>query len=198
MGWTCYYNPPRDEKAEIERLVTHEDEDRAMRPIFTTRKGSVWYLAVEVTDKTGQADTYGYSADSLGRHVFAAVILTRKTGGEWCYKDMEESMGPCEATAPQKLLDLLSPTDREHALKWRTRCVANAKLTSRKIDHGDTIRLAEPLSFSDGIERQTFKVLKERFAGYRRTTTRFECVDTGATCRISSFMQRAWEHVQPQ
>jgi hypothetical protein len=101
MGWTCHYTPPRDERAEIERLVTFETEDRAMRPVFTTRKGSVWYLAVEVTAKTEAADPYGYEVDALGRYVFAAVILTRKDNGEWCYKDMEESMGPCEAQAPQ-------------------------------------------------------------------------------------------------
>ena len=195
MGWTCYYTPPRDEKAEIEALVTFENEDRAMRPILTTRKGSVWYLAVEVTNKTDGAETYGYSSDSLGRHVFAAVILTRRGGGEWCYKDMEESMGPCEAQAPQKLLDLLSETDREYALSWRERCLKNAALTGRKVNHGDVIRFGEPLTFSDGTERDTFTVQRERFAGAKRTTTYFLCEKTGRACRISRFMQRAWVKV---
>jgi len=161
MGWTCHYTPPRDERAEIERLVTFENEDRAMRPVFTTRKGSVWYLAVEVTAKTENADSYGYELDALGLYVFAAVILTRRDSGEWCYKDMEESMGPCEAQAPQKMLDLLSPTTKEYALEWWKKCKASAALTSRKIAHGDTIQLAEPLEFSDGIDRDTFTVQRE-------------------------------------
>jgi hypothetical protein len=192
MGWTCHYTPPRDERAEIERLVTFENEDRAMWPVFTTRKGSVWYLAVEVTPKTDTTDSYGYEADALGRYVFAAVILTIRNNGEWCYKDMEESMGPCEAQAPQKLLDLLSPTTKEYALSWRERCRQSAALTGRKIAHGDTIRLAEPLTFNDGIERDTFTVQRERFAGAKRTTTHFLCKNTGMACRISRFMQRAW------
>ncbi|MCZ4354796.1 hypothetical protein [uncultured Marivita sp.] len=195
MGWTCHYTPPSDERAEIEQLVTFENEDRAMRPVFTTRKGSVWYLAVEVTAKTTDADPHGYEADALGRYVFAAVILTRRDNGEWCYKDMEESMGPHEAQAPQKLLDLLSPTTKEYALAWRERCKAFAALSARKIAHGDTIRLAEPLEFSDGIARDTFTVQRERFAGARRATTHFLCQKTGAACRISRFMQRAWVKV---
>ena len=192
MGWTCHYTPPRDERAEIERLVTFENEDRAMRPVFTTRKGSVWYLAVEVTTKTENADSYGYELDALGRYVFAAVILTRRDSGEWCYKDMEESMGPCEAQAPQKMLDLLSLTTKEYALEWRKKCKASAALTSRKIAHGDTIQLAEPLEFSDGIDRDTFTVQRERLAGAKRITTHFLCKKTGMVCRISRFMQRAW------
>lgn len=192
MGWTCNYIPPHDERAEIEKLVTFENEDRAMRPVYTAQKGAVWYLAVEVTTKTATAETYGYAPDALGRHVFAAVILTSRSNGEWCYKDMEESMGPCEAQAPQKLLDMLSPTTKDYALAWRERCKANAALTGRKIAHGDTIKLAEPLQFNDGIERDTFTVQKERFAGAKRATTHFLCTKTGMACRISRFMHRAW------
>ncbi|WP_282063817.1 hypothetical protein [Roseobacter litoralis] len=75
MGWTCHTTPPREERAEIEQLVTFENEDRALRPVSTTRRGSVWYLAVEVTAKTDNADPYGYELDALGRYVFAGMIL---------------------------------------------------------------------------------------------------------------------------
>ena len=91
------------------------------------------------------------------------MILTSRSNGEWCYKDMEESTGPCEAQAPQKLLDMLSPTTREYALSWRKRCKAAAALTGRKIAHGDTIQLAEPLTFNDGITRDTFTVQRKGF-----------------------------------
>lgn len=189
MGWTCYYTPPVDERSEIERLVTFENADRAVRPIYTVKNGTVWYMAVEVT-LNSDVETYGYELDSLGRYVFAAVILTSREGGEWCYKDMEESMGPAEARAPKKLLDKLSPTTKEYALSWRERCRQSAALTGRKIAHGDNIRLVEPLTFNDGIERDTFTVQRERFAGAKRTTTHFLCKKTGMACRISGFMQR--------
>lgn len=195
MGWTCHYIPPRDERAEIEGLVTFENEDRAMRSLFTARKGSVWYLAVEVTLKNDSTKSHGYQIDVLGRYVFAAVILTRKDKGEWCYKDMEEGMGPCEAQAPQKLLDLLSPTTKDDALNWRERCGKSAALTARKIAHGDTIQLAESLEFNDGIARDIFTVKRERYPGATRVTTVFVCHKTGMACRISRFMQRAWVKV---
>ncbi len=35
-------------------------------------------------------------------------------------------MGPCEADCPQSILDLLTPTDRPYAVKWRARCRENA------------------------------------------------------------------------
>jgi hypothetical protein len=108
-------------------------------------------LAVEVTNKTA-ADNAVYEVDQFGRYVFAAVILTSRSGGEWCYKDMEEGMGPCEATAPKKLLDLLSSTTKDYALDWRKRCLESATLKSRKVAHGDTIKLGQPLTFDDGIE----------------------------------------------
>jgi hypothetical protein len=179
MGWTCLYSPPCDERAEIENLVTCENEDRAMRPILTIRKGTVWYLAVEVTLKAANQKSFDYEVDGLGRYVFAAVILTSRNNGEWCYKDMEETMGPCEAQAPLKLLNLLSETTREYAISWRERCKSYAAITSRKISHGDIIRLAQPIEFTDGVERSLFKVQRERFAGAKRQTTYFVCSETG-------------------
>ena len=192
MGWTCLYSPPRDERSEIENLVTFENEDRAMRPILTIRKGTVWYLAVEVTLKAANRKSFDYEVDGLGRYVFAAVILTSRNNGEWCYKDMEETMGPCEVQAPLKLLNLLSETTREYAISWRERCKDTAALAARKISHGDTVRLAHPLQFEDGVERDTFTVQRERFAGAKRATTYFLCTQSGITCRISRFMQRKW------
>jgi hypothetical protein len=108
---------------------------------------------------------------------------------------MEESMGPCEANAPKKLINLLSDTDIEYATDWRTRCLQAAALTSRKVNHGDTIKLDEPLKFADGTKRDTFRISKERNIFNKRATTRFVCVDTGAVCSISKFMRRAWHHV---
>lgn len=195
MGWTCLYTPPHDELAHIESIVTCENEERAMRPILTIRKGSTWYLAVEVVRKVEDIEIRDYTPDSFGRYVFAAVILTQRSGSEWCYKAMEEAMGPCEATAPMKLLNLLSETVNEYAISWRQRCQNAAAMANRKVKHGDVIRFAEPLIFADGVERQVFKIIKERFAGKSRNTTVFECVDTGVLCKISQFGQRAWVKV---
>jgi len=54
------------------------------------------------------------------------------------------------------------------------------------------IRLRDPLTFSDGRERLDFRVIREKPAGYSRGRTVFECVETGARCRISGFRCREW------
>ena len=94
------------------------------------------------------------------REVWAAVCLVRyslrdREGFIFGYKDMSESMGPCEDSCPAKVLDLLTPTDNTHALDWRTRCRArlaerakrNAKPTPRL---GDVVILSAPPLFRDG------------------------------------------------
>lgn len=43
----------------------------------------------------------------------------------------------------------------------------------RSLKSGDVIRLDEPLRFSDGAERQTFRISKERLPGANRATTVF-------------------------
>ena len=65
------------------------------------------------------------------REVVALVCLVRynpcdREGYVFGYKDMDETMGPCEAECPIAILDLLTPTGNEHAVAWRARCRAAA------------------------------------------------------------------------
>lgn len=192
MGWLCYQEAPIDERAEIIRICTFANETRSIRPLMAVKNGRAWYLAVETTLHSAEESTGDFQVDLDGKYIFGVVILVSKGGGEWCYKDMDETMGPAESQAPAKLLDLLSPTTRPYALEWRERCRANAKLASRKLAHGDKIKLAQALEFGDGVTRDTFTVNKERLPYQKRTFTSFVCCDTGACCNISKFMQRDW------
>ena len=65
-------------------------------------------------------------------------------------------------------------------------------MRSRKIAHGDWIELTEPLMFQDGRKRSKFRVERVREPWAKRASTRFVCLETGATCRISNFMKRRW------
>ena len=98
-------------------------------------------------------------------------------------------MGPCEDDCPARILDMLTPTDNENALDWRSRCRANNALRNRKLVDGDRIRLPEPMTFVDGHEAQEFIVRKRG----RRIILRDP--DTGCFYRISRFMQRPWSIV---
>jgi len=37
----------------------------------------------------------------------------------WGYKDVDETMGPCQTDFPVSWLDLLSPCDSQYAVEWR-------------------------------------------------------------------------------
>jgi hypothetical protein len=67
---------------------------------------------------------------------FALVCLVRdntkdRDGRNFGVKDMSETMGPCEAECPAKILDLLAPTTSEYALAWRARSRAVIARRSR-------------------------------------------------------------------
>ncbi len=127
----------------------------AMRVLDSACVGNrVWYAAARV-ERSGQEP-----------YVIALVCLVRwnprdKEGLVLGYKDMDESMGPCEAECPDRILRLLTSTTNEHALEWRRRCRDRLRLRSRSIDDGMHIRLAVPLTFTDGHVGSEFIVVKE-------------------------------------
>lgn len=129
--------------------------------------------------------------DGVGGAVFAIVCKVMwnprsKTAEHFGYKDMDESMGPCEDNCPAHILDLLTPTEKEHALDWRLRCRANLERRARKIEDGDRIKLASPLTFTDGHVGDEFILMK------RGRRLSFRDPDTRIGYAISRFMQREW------
>lgn len=99
------------------------------------------------------------------REVFAIVCLVRynprdREGYIFGYKDMDETMGPCEAECPAAILDLLTPTDSQYALAWRERCRAAAESRARRprLRNGWTLVFDAPLAFSDGTSHQRLEV----------------------------------------
>lgn len=122
------------------------------------------------------------------------LVSIRKTKGrsglEFGYKDMDESMGPCATRCPARILARLSPVEEcyapgsnslEWATKWRRQCNATvARGTDLKaLKDGTRIKLDAPMKFMDGTCRDTFRV---KFFGKKR---RFVGED-GAVCRITN------------
>lgn len=125
MGWTwqCakFYDRKGniDRKAECDALYTWNNEETGdkCRVLKSAMVGATWYGACERT-RPGQEP-----------YVFAGVCLTSVDSREYYtfgYKDMDESMGPCERECPVSILKLLSPCDYEWALAWREDCRDNA------------------------------------------------------------------------
>ncbi|VVT33725.1 MULTISPECIES: DUF6927 domain-containing protein [unclassified Roseovarius] len=197
MGWLFNNRVPSNIRAEIERLCTHDDEERSTRTVRICRDGSIWTVAVEMTVKNGSEVPDGYQSDENGKFTFGAVFRTRKEYGGWGYRLDEETVGPEFARAPKSLIDLLSPTTSDWANRWRRRCLENAARRARRFKDGDVIKLEEALEFNDGRKRLLFRVIREKPPGYTRARTVFQCVETGVTCRISRFRRRAWDVMSP-
>lgn len=145
----------------------------------------------KVLDMTIVHRTTMYAAVEITRpsqppYVAAFVFLLRytpKSEYDIGYKDMDESMGPCERECPERILKLLSPLPvggGGHAEKWRGDCRTN--LLKRKIlsTKGTRIKLQQPVTFSDGVEGQEFEVIRSGL--FRR------CTD-GQSVRLSRYSQ---------
>jgi hypothetical protein len=149
MGWD--YGPkPASVKDYMNSLYTWETENKKCRvlksAIVSMRE---YYAAVEVVEKkTGS------------REVVAAVALLNISRNELGKKTMDETCGPYSYNCPESILNLLTETDSEWAQEWRAKCraqIAKRKMVSA-LKPGTVIRFNMPLSFSNGLEVDTFTV----------------------------------------
>jgi len=188
VGW-LFYTDRRvktyaDEKAEITRLCTFETDTRKTVLIKACKVGSTWYAAAKVTRLDGlPVDDRTYVTDTDGSVTFGAVFLTRYDDGCWGYKDMEEGAGPVESRAPLSILALLSELKDadSYAHAWRQRCRDWAAIP--EYTEGDRIRLAAPVSLSDGSTCQIVTTTHYRRGRQRRRCYRIE--ETGGLARLS-------------
>ena len=188
MGW-LFYTDRRvqtyaDEKAEITRLCTFESDTRKTELVKACKVGSTWYAAAKVTSIDGSpVDDTTYVTDADGYITFGAVFLARYDDGCWGYKDMEESAGPNESRAPLGLIELLSNLKDEgsYAHAWRQRCRNWAAIPD--YEDGDKIRLATPVTLTDGSTCQIVTATHYRRGLQNRRCYRIE--DSGGLVRLS-------------
>ncbi len=156
---------------------------RGARVLASSCPGNrVWYAAVQ------------YSENGVPTDVIAMVCLVKwnprdKEAMHFGYKDMSESMGPCEAEAPENILRLLTPTTNENALDWRRRCLARLQKRSRKIVDGMRVKFPQAITFTDGFTGDEFTVIK------RGATITFRPVGTYGHYRIRNFRDLEWSIV---
>lgn len=189
MGWLSMplssMYPHATAKAYLDAQFTYEREvdsggTRGLKVLASScLQNRVYYAAAQVL------------TDGIGGDVVAIVCLVRwnprdKDGYVFGYKDMDETMGPCEAHCPQRILTLLTPTDNASALDWRRRCAENLQRRQRRLTDGDRIKLASPMTFTDGHIGDEFLVEK------RGRHLRLRDPATGGRYRISRFMDRHW------
>lgn len=137
MGWTSYHathykNGKVDRKAECDEYFLGGLNRGHYDVVKSAMVGSTYYAAIKPLKKcTGKDDNENYIYVDLPQKeqtVSAVVFLTStdmKDYFNFSYKDMCESMGPCQHDCPKGILDLLSPTDNEYANEWRKACYEN-------------------------------------------------------------------------
>jgi hypothetical protein len=149
----------------------------------------VAHLEVLKSALCGMRTYYAAVKNHKDGSVFAVVCLVRynprdKEGYVFGYKDMDETMGPCEAECPAAVLDLLTPTTSEYANAWRERCRARLAKVLPKI--GDTIVFEAPIRFTDGALHSIFKLAPPWHKGGRPMLR----APSGGIYRISRWKDR--------
>ena len=163
MGWTGVYQKV-DKPSEFVTADYNYENDKIVSKVVMTRSvGSTVYAAVQVTVKGEKVDSYKcWKTDENNSFVYGAVILTKRSKGEFLWKDMSEDAGPYYWDCPAKILNMLSelvPTEygAEHAQNWRNICRDGKKaVTTAKLPENATVVFKNPITFR-GVPASEFK-----------------------------------------
>jgi hypothetical protein len=196
MGWLTMksldgHDGPR---SYLDAQFTQHRPDATSKVLLSALVGKrIYYAAVEeVRVATSE------------REVWAIICLVRynprdSEGYIFGYKDMVESMGPYECDCPEPILDLLTPTNSQYALRWRARCRENAAARRAKARKpsprpGQVIVFDEPLSFADGSSFARLEVVPNPSG---RGAVRFRAPGSSSLYRIPNIKGRAYRLVDP-
>lgn len=154
MGWTS----PKDKPDDVARYLDLYFSGPTKGGIHKVIRSAIvcfstYYAAIEKTDLEGNKTTY-------------AVVCLLQYGKDpygFRHKDMNEAEYPYQADCPEKILDLLSPTDNVAANKWRDACrskIANRTKNRQLLKDGNKIKFDKPIRFSNRRTLDTFTVLR--------------------------------------
>jgi hypothetical protein len=173
MGWTSLNKPRYQSTVEYFCDKLTSDNLSVLDITFVNRREI--YAAVKIHST---------------QEVIALIYLVQFSKGyhNLSYKDMDETMGPSVSNCPERILKLLTPTDRPHALEWRKRCMnrINRRKNNPKLQRGMVIRFKNKL-FSSSID--TFIVLNPK------STVFSNAYSASHRYRIRGFRDREYEVV---
>ena len=196
MGWLYTAKPSYLTTAEFLKKESMEwdNEKSKCEVLAMSVKFTVAYAAVRITYKQPRETKPDDFVKPLS-FVTAFVYLIRhvpkaKDGYTFGYKDMDETVGPCEIDCPLHILNMLTPEDElygegkgEYARKWRASVREYWERRQRsKLKDGDKIKLSYPLTFGNNA-------FKEDTFIFRKGST-FLAVSAGMLCRITKWRDR--------
>jgi len=184
MGWTYTHRGNTPIKEFLANRVNCEnDHAKWLLLDVAIVKMRTAYMAVEIIRRDKESGQLNMTTRKVVAFVFLLDYRMSESGHDTGYKDMDESMGPCESECPERILRLLTPTSHEYALAWRKRCweiIAERK--SFRLQK-DGIIATKPISFRDGRTRSRFKIIDLK-------PLRLLCLDTQMICRVPRAMLR--------
>jgi hypothetical protein len=194
MGWLYQYDPVENPVAHLTAKCNYDNERRTLHVLAAARVANTVYMAIKSTDKaTGES------------YVFAAVILisnTKKHG--FGYKDMDESVGPCQCDCPDRIMRLLTPIadlpNSGHAADWRARVEARNNAKRQQRERRQSLRVASIVTLpAAACFRGGFTASRFRVAYFWGRTPVFEAGDPPTfRCRLSAAMLAAATIAAPQ
>lgn len=104
MGWTGipkHFDSASEKKQYLDSLFGD-----GIKVLISRMVSNEYYAAIQLADGT----------------VTAEVIKTASRSAEFLYKAVSEDCGPIWTKCPQMILEILSPTENQWALKWRQDC----------------------------------------------------------------------------
>lgn len=173
MGWTFISKP--DNIKQFFTEMFEDDGDKIKYKVLDAKIVSLrtLYMAIE--------KTYPESKD---RDVFGLVVLldmtsARKEYHNFGYKIIDENACPYYFKCPKSILDLLTETQNENALKWRERCREYAMMTKPK--PGQFVLLNHAVGLTEDKKDSLFRVCKDNC-----NKTTYYAMEQKFLCRITA------------
>lgn len=179
MGWS-FNTQAGGLKEEIRRLTTiagYNDVSLPDGAVVRTRcltkqfrgnvrfQGNLWTLWERTWTRPD-------GSEAKPPHRFIILFLMRCEARCWGYKDIDESMGPCEVNCPISYIERATEPVNEYARAWRERVRATYKAgPGRKLVVGTTYRLRPNSSKATRATLTSLKPLKGTINGYEYRLT---------------------------
>jgi transcriptional regulatory protein LevR len=142
MGWTSMQKP---ENFNTKKFFEQEFNSDKHLVLDCKVKNRVAYIALKLLKEN---------------KVVAVVCILDFKNGEFAYKDMDETVGPCYYDCPESILKLLTEPLNDYSKAWREKCKARI---NNKLEEGSIIKFVEKFSFQSGAYNEdTFKVISTK------------------------------------
>ncbi|MFE6966909.1 DUF6927 domain-containing protein [Agromyces sp. NPDC057679] len=106
---------------------------------------------------------YAAVRDNRTAEVFGLIVLFTRVPNPYAdiniyYKALHENSGTTAEGVTQEIIDLLTPTEHEFALKWRQDALASIARDNAKpkVKRGDQVKFPHKMRFTNGAEGDTF------------------------------------------